>query len=76
MNKYDERNIMFARMNYAEGSEIYNDYYGRNPHMKETDDSLRALPQMGQEGSVMYDKIRSIRNYPTEEENICFLLQV
>ncbi|WP_312702338.1 4Fe-4S dicluster domain-containing protein [Sedimentibacter sp.] len=59
MNKYDERNIMFARMNYAEGSEIYNDYYGRNPHMKETDDSLRALPQMGQEGSVMYDKINS-----------------
>ncbi|WP_313341077.1 4Fe-4S dicluster domain-containing protein [Sedimentibacter sp.] len=59
MNKYDERNIMFSRMNYEEGSEIYNDYYCRNPHMKEIDDSLRALPQMGQEGSVMYDKINS-----------------
>ncbi len=59
MNKYDERNIMFSRMNYEEGSEIYNDYYGRNPYMKEIDDSLRALPQMGQEGSVMHDMINS-----------------
>ncbi len=44
--------------------------------MNKYDDSLRALPQMGQEGSVMYDKRRPIRNYPPEGENICFLLQV
>ncbi len=59
MNKYDERDIMFARMNYKEESEIYNEYYSKNPHLKETDDSLRRLPQMGGEGSVMFNKINS-----------------
>nr|WP_312578096.1 hypothetical protein [Sedimentibacter sp.] len=47
MNKYDERDIMFARMNYKEGSENYKDYYDRCPHTKETDDALRSLPEMG-----------------------------
>lgn len=59
MNKYDERDIMFARMNYKEGSENYKDYYDRCPHMKETDDALRSLPEMGAEGSAMYNNINS-----------------
>jgi len=59
MKKIDERDIMFARMNYKEGSEIYNDYYSRNPHLKEVDDSLRSLPAMGGEGSVTFNKINS-----------------
>ena len=59
MKKFDERDTMFARMNYKKGSEIYKDYYGRNPGLKEVDDSLRSLPAMGGEGSVMFNEINS-----------------
>lgn len=59
MKQYDERDIMFARMNYQEGSKNYFDYYSKNPQLKETDDSLRELPPMGGEGSVMFDKVNS-----------------
>ena len=59
MKQYDERDIIFARMNYKEGTENYNDYYSRNPHLKDIDESLKLLPPMGGEGSVMYNKINS-----------------
>jgi epoxyqueuosine reductase QueG len=59
MKKNDERDVMFARMNYKEGSENYKEYYRNNPHLKEVDDSLRSLPPMGGEGSVMFNKINS-----------------
>jgi len=59
MKRYDERDTIFARMNYKEGTDIYDDYYGRNPQLKETDDSLRSLPQMGGEGSVMFNSLNS-----------------
>jgi len=59
LNRYDERDTIFARMNYKEGTEIYEDYYGRNPQLKATDDSLRSLPQMGGEGSAMFNRVNS-----------------
>ncbi|MGH4121884.1 MAG: 4Fe-4S dicluster domain-containing protein [Clostridium sp.] len=59
MKRFDERDTMFARMNYIEGSEIYNDYYSKNTDLKEGDDSLRSLPTMGGEGSVMFNSINS-----------------
>jgi len=59
MKKFDERDTMFARMNYKEGSKIYKDYYGNKPDLKEVDDSLRRLPPMGGEGSVMFNNINS-----------------
>lgn len=57
--RYDERDTMFARMTYENGKEQYNDYYRRNPDKKLTDDELRAMPQMGEAGSVMYNAINS-----------------
>jgi reductive dehalogenase len=59
MKKYDERDIMFSRMNYKENTDIYNDYYKRNPMLKDVDESLRKLPPMGGEGSAMFNKINS-----------------
>ena len=59
MKQYDERDIIFARMNYKEGTDNYNDYYSRNPHLKDIDESLKLLPPMGGEGSVMFNKINS-----------------
>ncbi|HEY5588554.1 MAG TPA: hypothetical protein VIK86_06330 [Candidatus Paceibacterota bacterium] len=44
MRKLNEKDTIFARMNYKEGSKIYKDYYSNNPHLKEVDDSLRSLP--------------------------------
>ena len=60
MKKHDERDTIFARMNYKEGSDIYNDYYSRNPQLEEIDNSLKSLPEMGGEGSVMFNKV----NFP------------
>ncbi len=59
MNKYDERDTMFSRMNLKEDSECYKYYYNRNPSMKEKDDFLRSLPEMGAKGSAMYNSINS-----------------
>jgi ferredoxin len=59
MKQYDERDNMFSRMNYKENSQNYRDYYSKNPQLKEIDDSLRKLPFMGEEGSVMYNELNS-----------------
>ena len=44
--RYDERDIPFSRMSYEPGTPVYDDYYLRNPHLKETDDALRAMPAL------------------------------
>jgi len=59
MTRVDERDIMFARMNYKEGTDCYEDYYARNPGKKEQDDKLRALPKMGSEGTAAFNPINS-----------------
>ncbi len=59
MNKYDERDTMFARMSYKKDSCNYEDYYKKNPHLKETDDDIRTYPNIAQEGTVMYNPIVS-----------------
>ena len=53
--RYDERDIMFARIRYAPGSDAYEDYYSRNPGKKSFDDALRQMPQLGEPGSEYYD---------------------
>lgn len=72
MNKYDERDIIFSRMNYKQGSDIYNDYYSNNPDLKETDDLLRELPNLGEEGSVMYNK----KNSPIVDSTFRYLSDI
>lgn len=59
MKKYDERDTMFARMNYRKGTKQYEDYYKRNPHKKEIDDNLRSLPNICGEGTMSYNEINS-----------------
>lgn len=59
MQQFDERDMMFARMALTKDSWQYNDYYLRHPEKKEIDEQLRALPEMGQPGSVMYEEINS-----------------
>ncbi len=59
MKSFDERDIVFARMNYKDGSEIYKDFYSKNPQLKEIDDTLRSMPDICGEGTVMYNKTNS-----------------
>ena len=55
----DERDIIFARMNYKQGTPEYDDYYRRNPQNKDMDDALRAMPGMSGEGTATYDPVNS-----------------
>ncbi len=59
MKRIDERDTMFARMGYQKDSEQYKDYYKRNPHKKQIDDDLRALPNICGEGTATFHPIHS-----------------
>lgn len=59
MKRFDERDIMFARMSYEKGSPQYEDYYKRNPEKKITDDNLREMPDLMGEGTATFDPLNS-----------------
>lgn len=42
--KIDERDAIFSRFEYLEGTEIFDDYYRRRPEYKEIDDEIRKIP--------------------------------
>jgi len=55
----DERDIMFSRLGYEKGSDIYEKYYSEHPEKKGIDDMLRSRPGYGEPGTVEFDEIRS-----------------
>jgi len=57
MKRVDERDMMFSRMSYDEGSEEYNDYYKRNPEKREGDDVLRNKPSLYSDETPTYNPI-------------------
>ena len=57
MDRYDERDTMFARMSYLPGSSVYNDYYKMHPELKEIDDRLRDMPQLASKDSPTYEPL-------------------
>lgn len=57
--RIDERETMFARMNYKVGSDQYEDYYKNHPEHKERDDHMRTLPHICGEGTMTYHPIHS-----------------
>ncbi len=59
MKKVDERDIMFSRLAYEKGDEIYEQYYAENPDKKGIDDMLRSRPGYGEAGTVEFDEIKS-----------------
>ncbi len=44
--KVDERDIIFARSEYQEGTETYEQYYSRRPEYKKIDDEIRKIPDI------------------------------
>ena len=59
MKRKDERDTMFARMNYKKGSKGYIDYYSRNPGKKESDDELRDRPGLYSPDTPYFDQYLS-----------------
>lgn len=59
MKKIDERDIIFARANYKKGSKAYEDYYDKNPQKQSIDDSIRARPNLCQDGTMTYNSLNS-----------------
>lgn len=59
MKRVDERDTIFARVNYKKGSAAYEDYYSRNPEKKAIDDSLRTRPNLCEEGTMTYSELNS-----------------
>jgi len=58
--RFDERHIMFGRAELREGTPQYEKYYTElNPGVKETDDSIRAMPELGGPGAKYYDELDS-----------------
>jgi len=69
MKRIDERDTMFARMNYEEGTPQYEEYYGRNQEKKVIDDEIRKKPHLCGEGTATYNPINS----PVAVANFKFL---
>jgi reductive dehalogenase len=44
--KIDERDVIFARFDYQEGTEVFEKYYLRRPEYKEIDDEIRKIPDI------------------------------
>jgi reductive dehalogenase len=59
MNRVDERDIMFSRMERKKGTPEYEDYYKRRKDLKDIDDELRAMPEMDSEDTAMFNKLNT-----------------
>jgi ferredoxin len=44
--RIDERDVIFARFEYIEGTQRFNDYYRRRPEYKMIDQEIRQLPDL------------------------------
>jgi len=59
MRRFDERDIPFARFNYEQDSEVFDDYYRRHPEKLERDLRIRSLPQLCSEGTMTWNPLMS-----------------
>ncbi len=57
--RFDERDITFARYRLKAGSENYSSYYEKNPEKEESDSRTRALPGLLAEKSKYFHKLNS-----------------
>ncbi len=55
VERFDERDTMFARAERRPGTAQYDDYYSRRPELRGIDDRLRELPGLLQPGGRYYD---------------------
>jgi ferredoxin len=72
MKQIDERDIMFARMAYRQGTKEYDDYYANHSDKKAIDDALRAKPSLCSEGMPTYHALLS----PAADANFILLSEL
>jgi len=58
-DRVDERDVIFAREEYEQGTEKYDKYYTAHPELKQIDDQIRRLPGFLKPGSRFYDPVQS-----------------
>jgi ferredoxin len=46
MKRVDERDIIFSRFDYREGTKIFDEYYKTKPEYKEKDNEIRKIPDI------------------------------
>lgn len=69
MKRVDERDMMFSRMSYREGTQAYEDYYIRNPGKKQADDELRSKPALYSAETPTFDTLLA----PAADANFALL---
>lgn len=57
--RIDERDVMFSRMSRKKNTKEYDNYYNKNPNLKEIDDEIRNLPEMDSDETAFYSPINS-----------------
>lgn len=55
--RIDERDTMFARMDWEKEGKAYRDYYARHPEKMDIDEEIRQMPGLLQEGTATYDPL-------------------
>lgn len=79
MKQVDERDVMFSRMGYKQGTKQYEEYYNRNPEKKKVDDELRQKldsksaffhPQNSPIIDSTFKFLGDIKNF-SDADNIC-----
>jgi reductive dehalogenase len=58
-DKVDERDVIFARAEYRNGTREHDSYYAMKPEKKEIDDKIRRQPALFSSGGRYYDPVRS-----------------
>ncbi|MCK5838609.1 MAG: 4Fe-4S dicluster domain-containing protein, partial [Bacteroidales bacterium] len=56
-SRYDERDVIFSRVHYIEGTEKFNDYYSSHPEKKVSDDLFRSKPGLLSKGAAYYEPL-------------------
>ena len=56
-NRFDERDAMFSRKLYQEGTDRFNDYYSRRPEKREPDDMFRSKPGLLSKDAAYYEPL-------------------
>ena len=59
LKRYDERDMMFARMSRVKGTEQYEDYYGKNQELEVIDEELRENLPIGKSSDKYYDALQT-----------------
>ncbi len=57
--RFDERDVIFARADYRPGTLQYEQYYSQHPEKKELDDWIRSFPDLCEKGGLFFNRLNS-----------------